>query len=147
MNKVILFGSAGNVGKEIAKELIRQGYELTVVLKEEAGVEKYKDLPTKFVIADTSNEKTLSMVLQNQEIVISALSKTNQASEKNKLIKREVDTVSNLNILKESIKAKVKRFVYVTSFHTEFSLYADYHKAHENFTKVLQKSGIDYSIV
>ena len=145
MNKVILFGSVENTGKEIAKELVRQGYELTVVLQDKNSVDKFLGLPSKFIVADANNEKSLSEVLKDQEIVISALSKTNTPTEKNKLVRKEIDTVTNLTILKESIKAKVKRFVYVPSFHTEISLHSDYYRAHENFTKVLQKSGIEYS--
>lgn len=35
MKKVILFGASGNLGKEIAKELVNQGYNLTVVVRDE----------------------------------------------------------------------------------------------------------------
>ena len=35
MKKVILFGSTGNLGKEIAKELVKQGYDLTIVVRNE----------------------------------------------------------------------------------------------------------------
>lgn len=40
MKKVILFGATGHLGKAIAKELVRQEYQLTIVARSKEKAEK-----------------------------------------------------------------------------------------------------------
>jgi uncharacterized protein YbjT (DUF2867 family) len=147
MQKVILFGATGNLGKEIARELIRQGYDLTLVVRSESKARSLSDIAPNYVIADVCVPKTLDHILDNQEIVISALGKSVSPNDKSKPTFEEVDYWGNLNILNEAKKSGIKKFVYVSAFHSERYLHLSYFKVHHEFSELLKQSGIDYSII
>lgn len=145
--KILLFGATGNLGKEIAKELVRRGLDLTIVVRNETKAKQLSDVTTKYVIADVCKKSTLDNIFENQEIVISALGKSVSPNDKSKPTFKEVDYIANENILNEAKKAGVKKFIYVSAFHSEKYLHLEYFKVHHHFSELLKKSGIDYSIV
>jgi len=147
MKKVILFGGTGNLGKAIARELKEQGYNLTIVLRNEKKTKALSDLTSKFIIADVCNKATLENILNDQEIVISALGKSVSPNDKSKTTFKEVDYDANLNILNEAKKAGVKKFIYISAYQSEKYLNLEYFKVHHDFSELLKKSGIDYSII
>jgi len=147
MKKVILFGATGNLGKEIAKEIIKQGYDLTVVVRNEAKARSLNHITTNYRIADICNKETLKDICKGHEIVVSALGKSVSPNDKSKQSFREVDLNANSNILEEAKKSGIKKFVYVSAFHSEKYLHLEYFKVHHEFTERLKNSGIDYSII
>ena len=147
MKKVVLFGSTGNLGKEIAKELIAQGYDLTVVVRNEVKAKSLSGITKKCIIADVCNKKMLEHILDNVDIVVSALGKSVSPNDKSKPTFNEVDFWANSNILSEATKGGVKKFVYISAFHSEKYLHLEYFKVHHDFSELLKKSGIDYSII
>jgi uncharacterized protein YbjT (DUF2867 family) len=147
LRKVLLFGATGNLGKEIAKELINQGYNLTVVVRNEAKAISLSGIAPNYIIADVCNQKTLSQIFNHQDIVISALGKSVSPNDRSKPTFREVDYSANASILKEATKAGVEKFVYVSAFHAEKYVHLEYFKAHHDFAEHLKKSGLDYSII
>jgi uncharacterized protein YbjT (DUF2867 family) len=147
MKKVVLFGATGNLGNEIAKELIKQGYELTVVVRNEQKAKTLSHITSKYIIADVCNKSTLENIFDKQDIVVSALGKSVSPNDKSKPTFKQVDYDANKNILDQSIKACIKKFVYISAFHSEKYLHLEYFKVHHDFSELLKKSGIDYSIV
>jgi uncharacterized protein YbjT (DUF2867 family) len=147
MKKVILFGSTGNVGKEIAKKLVKQGYTLTIVVRNESKALALSDITTNYIIADVCKKETLSNICDNQDIVISALGKSVSPKEASKATFKEVDFIANASILAEATKSGVKKFVYVSAFNSEKYLHLEYFKVHHDFSELLKRSGIDYSII
>jgi uncharacterized protein YbjT (DUF2867 family) len=147
MKKVILFGSTGNLGKEIARELVKQGYDLTIVVRNEAKAQSLSDITSKYIVADVCNKSTLENIFDNHKIVISALGKSVSPNDKSKPTFKDVDYNANVNILNEAKKAGVKKFVYISAFHSEKYLHLEYFKVHHDFSELLKKSGIDYSII
>lgn len=147
MKKVVLFGATGNLGNEIAKELIKQGYELTVVVRNEQKAKTLSHITSKYIIADVCNKSTLENIFDKQDIVVSALGKSVSPNDKSKPTFKQVDYDANKNILDQSIKAGIKKFVYISAFHSEKYLHLEYFKVHHDFSELLKKSGIDYSIV
>jgi uncharacterized protein YbjT (DUF2867 family) len=147
MKKVILFGATGNLGKEIAKELVNQGYELTVVVRDEQKAKTLHHITSKHIVADVCNKATLENILDKQDIVVSALGKSVSPYDKSKPTFKQVDFDANKNILDEAIKAGIKKFIYVSAFHSEKYLHLEYFKVHHDFSELLKKSGIDFSII
>jgi uncharacterized protein YbjT (DUF2867 family) len=147
LKKVILFGATGKLGKQIAKELISKGYELTVVVRNSPKAKEIFAVNTKQVIADVCNKATLKDVCQNQEIVVSALGKSVSPYDKSRPGFEDVDFAGNMNILHEAIQSGVHKFVYVSAFHAEKYLHLTYFNVHHRFSEELKKSGIDYSII
>lgn len=147
MRKVLLFGATGNLGKEIAKELVTQGYNLTVVVRNETKAISLSDITPNYIIVDVCNKVTLNHIFNNQDIVISALGKSVSPGDKSKPTFREVDYTANASILNEATKAGVEKFIYVSAFHAEKYLHLEYFKAHHDFAELLKRSGLDYSII
>jgi uncharacterized protein YbjT (DUF2867 family) len=147
MKNVILFGATGNLGREIAKELIRQQYALTVVARNKNKAEQLSHLSSNFIIADVTRNETLTDICKGHEIVISALGKSVSPRDKSQASFREVDLLGNLNILEQAVESKIKKFVYVSAFHAERYPSLEYFKVHHDFSEMLKKSGINYSII
>jgi uncharacterized protein YbjT (DUF2867 family) len=147
MKKVILFGATGNLGKEIAKELAKQHYELTVVVRDEKKARSILPAGVNYVVADVCNKSSLENICNGQDIVVSALGKSVSPNDSSKPSFREVDFEANKNVLNEALKAGVKKFVYISAFHAEKYLHLEYFKVHHEFSELLKQSGIDYSII
>lgn len=147
MKKVILFGATGNLGKEIAKELVNQGYELTVVVRDEQKAKALSHITSKYIVADVCKKSTIENIFANQDIIVSALGKSVSPNDKSKPTFKQVDFDANKNILDEAIKTGIKKFIYISAFHAEKYLHLEYFKVHHDFSELLKKSGIDYSIV
>jgi uncharacterized protein YbjT (DUF2867 family) len=147
MKKVILFGATGNLGKEISKELVNRGYELTVVVRNEQKAKSLAHITTQYIVADVCNQSALINIFDKQDIVISALGKSVSPNDKSKPTFKQVDYDANKNILDEAIKAGIKKFVYISAFHSEKYLHLDYFNVHHDFSELLMNAGIDYSII
>lgn len=147
MRKVILFGATGNLGKEIARELTLQHYDVTIVARNKSKAEQLSHLTSNIIIADVTKKETLTDICRGQEIVISALGKSVSPGDKTKASFREVDLLGNVNILEQAVKSNVAKFVYVSAFHAEKYPYLNYFKVHHEFSEALKHSGINYSII
>lgn len=147
MKKVLLFGATGNLGKEIAKELITNGYELTTVVRSEAKAKSLSEITHTCVVADPLRPDTLKNIFKDQEIVVSALGKSVSPNDRSNPSFRDVDFNGNLNILNQAKVSGIKKFVYVSAFHAEKYPNLEYFAVHHEFSEKLKRSGIDYSIV
>ncbi len=147
MKKVILFGASGNLGKEIAKELVQQGFDLTLVVRSEAKAKLLSHITSNYVVTDVCHKPNLEGILADHEIVVSALGKSVSPNDKSKATFREVDYAGNKHILMQATQAGIKKFVYVSAFHSEKYTHLEYFKVHHDFSKLLKESGLDYSII
>lgn len=147
MKKVTLFGASGNLGRHIARQLVQHGYELTVVLRDQSKAKLFEGLGLNVVIADPCNKTSLENTLTGQEVVVSTLGKSVSPMENSKPSFRQVDYEGNLNILNEAKRAGVRKFVYISAFHSENYPQLEYFKVHHDFSEALKSSGIDYSII
>lgn len=147
MKKVILFGATGNLGKEIARELVKQGYDLTVVIRNKNKFDQLSGITNQHIIANVSKPHSLKGICKNYEIVVSALGKSVSPNDKSKATFQDIDFVANSSILQEAIEAKVQKFVYVSALHAERYQHLEYFRVHHEFSEKLQQSKLNYSII
>ena len=147
MNKVLLFGSTGNLGKKIAEELKQRGYHTTAVVRNEKKAAEVKPIADDIVIADVTNPNTFRGISQDFDIVVSALGKSVSPSEKSKPTFQDIDLNANSSILDEAVRSKVRKFVYVSALGAEHNTHLEYFNVHHLFSERLKQSGIDYSII
>ena len=78
MKKIVITGSNGFIGSFLAKKLIQQKYDVTCFVRDGSNIELLPD-NSQIVYVDYSNEKEISNLLQNQEIIIhvAALTRAN----------------------------------------------------------------------
>ena len=69
MRKIIITGSNGFIGSFLAKKLIEQKYDVTCFVRYDSNIELLPE-NSKIVYVDYSNDKEISDLLQNQEIII-----------------------------------------------------------------------------
>lgn len=147
MKKVLLFGGTGSLGKKIAAELKARGFETTAVVRNLVKEDEIKSLVAKTVIADVTRPEQLNNICEGFEAVVSALGKSVSPNDKSKATFMEIDLTANSHILQEALKAKVKKFVYVSALGAEKFPELTYFKVHHDFSEKLISSGIDYAIV
>ncbi|HEU4903400.1 MAG TPA: SDR family oxidoreductase [Flavisolibacter sp.] len=147
MKKVILFGSSGNLGKQIAAELHRQGYEVTAVVRNMARSKEMALIAPHTLVADVTNPAALSGICSGFGIVVSALGKSVSPNERSKPSFLDIDFGANNAILQEAIHSGVRKFVYVSALGAENYLHLAYFRAHHLFSEKLKGSGLDYAII
>lgn len=147
MKKAILFGATGNLGREVAKELVKQNYLLTVVIRDQAQADLFSGLAAKQTVADVTRVDTLQNICVGHDIVISSLGKSVSPNDNSKPSFYEIDYLANINILNEALKSGVEKFVYISALHSEKYPNLEYFKVHHDFSEKLRISGIDYSII
>ena len=147
MKKIALFGATGNLGKEIAKESVKQGYELTSVVRNKTKAAELSGITTKLIIANIADPDSITNICSGFDIVISALGKSVSLNDKSKPSFRDIDLNANSAILNEAVKSKVQKFVYVSAFESENYPQLEYFKVHQEFSEKLKASGINYSVI
>lgn len=145
--KIILFGATGNLGKAIAIELKKQGYRITAVVRNRNKSNELESIADEIITADVTNPSDLISVCNGYDIIISSLGKSISPNDKSKPTFYDIDYLGNFNILNEAIKSRIKKFVYVSAFHSEKYLHLEYFKVHQEFSEKLISSGLDYSII
>lgn len=147
MKSVLLFGSTGNVGKQIAKEARRQGYLLTAVVRNSQKANELNGIAEQILIADVTRSDELVGICSGFDIVISALGKSVSPNDKSSGSFYEVDFLANASILRQAVVSGVKKFVYVSALHSERYTNLEYFKVHHELSEKLKQSGLDYSII
>lgn len=145
--KILLFGATGNLGLAIAKELKQKGYELTAVVRNKIKARELESISSKIIIADVTIPSNLVNICNGFDIVISSLGKSVSPNDKSEPTFKDIDYIANANILNEAKKSNVKKFIYISAFHSEHYLHLEYFKVHHEFSEKLISSGIDYSII
>lgn len=147
MNKVLLFGGTGHVGKKTAEVLKQKDYHVTAVVRSQQKGESIGSYIDSFIVADVTISEQLRNICNGFDIVISTLGKSVSPNDRSKPRFRDIDLHANAAILKEAIAAKVEKFVYVSAFHAEKLQHLEYFKVHYEFSQLLKSSGLNYSII
>ncbi|MCK6609294.1 MAG: SDR family oxidoreductase [Flavobacterium sp.] len=145
--KVLLFGATGNLGQAMANELKQKGYETTCVVRDTSKLKGLESITDKFINADVTNPVSLINICSSFDIIISALGKSVSPNDNSKPSFKDIDYIANSNILNEAKKSTVKKFIYISAFHSEKYLHLEYFKVHHEFSQKLISSGINYTII
>ncbi len=104
--KVIIFGATGFSGRAILSEALKQGHEVTILVRDAAKVQsKHKNLMV--VEGNVLNPETVARVLQNQEVVIQCLGVGGKGDGKPTTFISDATKV----IVEEMQKQKIKRLI------------------------------------
>jgi uncharacterized protein YbjT (DUF2867 family) len=147
MNRVILFGGTGHLGKRIAAELQAQGYSFTAVVRNQQKATALHPFTTDCIIADVTNPTTLEGICNGFTIVISALGKSVSLNDKSKPSFEDVDLKANSFIVEEAVKSGVQKFVYVSALGAEKFTHLEYFRVHHIVEEKIKQSGLDFSII
>lgn len=142
--KVLLAGATGYLGKFIAKELIKQGFDTNVIVRDKKRFLESNIVVNNIYEAEVTRKETLEKCFNNIDIVISTVGITRQ---KDKLTYMDVDYRANKHLLDLAIKNVVKKFIYVSVLNGEKLKHTDICFAKEKFVDELKSSGIEYCVI
>jgi len=152
MQKVLVAGATGYLGRFVVQEFSRRGYWVRALVRNPKKVEQIGPFLEPAVI-DQINEvftgqvtrpETLHRLCDDIDIVFSSIGITHQ---KGKLTFRDVDYQGNKNILNIALAKSVRKFIYVSVFNAHMFEYLEIVKAHEDFVRDLQDCGLDYAVI
>lgn len=147
MKRIILFGATGQLGQEIAKVSLKQGYELTVVVRNKDKAAPLSKMGANVLVLEAINQLALRNTLNDHHIIISALGKSISLNDNSTGSFYEIDYLLNKVILAESLVAGIEKFIYISAFHSKKYKNIAYFEAHYRFEQILKVSGLNYSIV
>lgn len=144
---ILVAGITGALGAEVARQLRAQGKSVRGLVRDP------KRMPADLAgcsthIGDALKPETLKGVAEGIETVFSCLGApvSSKASAGWDSF-TAVDVPANLALLDEAKRAGVKRFVYVSVFHSEKQKAVGYVAAHEAVAAAVEASGLSHAIV
>lgn len=113
---IIVTGATGHLGNVLVKRLVKEGYEVGIIVHSEPPKEILGDTPYKVFKGDITEYKTLIKPFTKAEAVFHLAAKISITSgEYEELFKVNVE--GTVNVVRACKEAKVKRLVYVSSIH------------------------------
>ena len=144
MERVLVAGATGYLGRFVAKELKKRGYFIRAVARSSRKLDAIRPEVDEIVEGEVTRPETLEHVCSGVDVVFSSIGVTRQ---KDGLTFRDVDYQGNKNLLEVALRAGVKKFVYVSGFNGPRLRHLDIIAAHEDFVDELKASGIEYAIL
>lgn len=144
MRKILVAGATGYLGKYIVENLVGRKFDVTVLVRNRTKFESF-DIPVNRLIeAQVTDKSTLGNCCAGVDVVISSIGITRQTDG---LSYMDVDYQANVNLLHESQKSGVKKFIYVSVLNGEKLQSLKICEAKEKFVKELKNSGLDYCVI
>lgn len=142
--KVLVAGASGALGRHVVAELVARQVPVRILTRRSGG----KALPgVEVVEGDALKPGALRGLADGVDVVFSCLGASVDPGAPGRAGYPQVDTPANLALLEEARRAGVRRFVYVSVFHTEALAQLAYVKAHEDVVRALEASGLDFAVV
>ncbi len=152
--KIVIFGASGHIGQIVVTRALRNGYKVTAFVRNPQSLSiKSKNLSV--CVGDIRNYAQVADAIKGNEAVISVVGNRTRA-----VVLKSTTVISNgvENIVKAMKQHKVKRFLFISSFGLNESIFLP-----ENFfirtilknifagipgqEKIISQSGLDYTIV
>ena len=152
MQRILVAGATGYLGRFVVREFNERGLWVRALVRNPAKLDRtgsflepaVNDRINEVFVGEVTKPETLTGVCDDIDIVFSSVGITRQ---KDKLTYRDVDYQGNKNILDFALSKSVKKFVYVSVFNAHMYEHIAIVKAHEDFVRDLQASGIKYTII
>jgi uncharacterized protein YbjT (DUF2867 family) len=152
MKKVLVAGSTGYIGSHVVQEFKTRGYWVRALVRDPEKAKKpgphlepvVASFADEIVTADATKPESLAGVCDGIDVVFSSLGMTRPDFVHSSF---DVDYKANLNIMREAMKAKVKKFVYISVFNAQKMMEIENIQAHEKFVDELRASGLEYAVV
>lgn len=152
MERVLVAGSTGYLGRFVVKEFKKRGYWVRALARSPEKLNKtgpflepaVMNQINEIFIGHVTRLATLRGLCDDIDIVFSSIGITRQ---KDKLTFRDVDYQGNKNILNIALAKSVKKFIFVSVFSAHLFEYLEIVKAREDFVRDLKDSRLDYTII
>ena len=152
MQKVLVAGATGYLGRFVVKEFKSRGYWIRALARSPQKLEQkgralepaVKDLIDEVFEGEVTKPETLQGVCDDIDIVFSSIGITRQ---RDNVSFMDVDYRGNNNLLEEAVTANVSKFIYVSVFDAENMQNLKSVQAKLRFAERLKNSELAYSII
>jgi uncharacterized protein YbjT (DUF2867 family) len=145
MKKIAVLGATGMLGKPVTDELIRAGFEVTILAR---NIKKAKELfpQANIVFADLASRTTLSLALKGQEAVYLNLHIPQHAKPKDFM----PETTGLLNLIEAAKENNIQRITYLSSLVKDYQGQNNFNcwvfDVKQKAVQILKSSKIPYTI-
>jgi uncharacterized protein YbjT (DUF2867 family) len=144
MNKVLVAGATGYLGRHLVKELKRHGYQVRALARNLNKLGDLSNVIDEMFEGEVTRPETLDSICDGIDVVISSIGITRQ---KDGMTYMDVDYQGNKNLLDLAPKSNISKFVYVSVLNAHLMKDLKIIQAKERFVNELKDSGLDYSII
>ncbi len=150
MQKVLVAGATGYLGRFVVQEFKKRGYWVRALARNPKKLEKtgrflepaVKDQTDEVFVGEVTKPETLRGLCDGIDILFSSIGITRQ---RDKVSFMEVDYQGNKSLLELAIKSSVKKFIFVSVFKAD--KIENLATAREMFVEDLKNSGLDYAVI
>lgn len=142
--RVLVAGATGYLGGFIVKEFKSRGFWVRALTRSERKLVPLKQYIDDVFTGEVTEAESLSGICRDIDVVFSSIGITKQ---KDGLSYTEVDYQGNLNIMNESLKENVSKFMYVSVFNANRLRHLAMVKAKEKFVDNLKAAAIAHVVV
>jgi uncharacterized protein YbjT (DUF2867 family) len=152
MQKVLVAGATGYLGRFVVQEFKRRGFWVRALVRDPEKLEQVgpllqpaiRDKVDEVFVGQVTRPETLPGICDDIDIVFSSIGITRQ---KDRLSYSDVDYQGNRNILDVALTKSVRKFIYVSVFNAHMFEYLEIVKAHEDFVRDLRNCGLNYAVI
>jgi len=114
--KILLTGATGFIGKALVLELIQKNFNVSIAVRQKSNL--FPDKVKQFVVGDFQSNPDFSASLAEAECVIHLAGKAHVIDKAEAPVLdefRKINTELTLNLAKQAVASKVKRFIFLSS--------------------------------
>lgn len=149
---VLVAGATGYLGRIVVREFKRRGHWVRALARNPERLAEpgpflspaVRDQVDDLFVGQVAQAETLAGLCDGIDVVFSSVGLTRQ---KDGLTFHDVDYQGNKNILDRALKASVGKFLYVSVYNARMMEHLAIVKAHEDFVRALQGSGLPHTIL
>ena len=141
--RVVLAGAFGHLGRDILKELVKQGHEVIALDAMEREVELQGSGRFTFHKIDCRKPETMAGLCDGADVVITTMGLTKASKE---LSCYDIDLKGNQNLLEEAKRGGAKKFIYISVIHADSHPEIPMLDAKAKMENLVKESGIPYII-
>jgi uncharacterized protein YbjT (DUF2867 family) len=146
MQRVLIAGASGVLGRTVAALLRGQGYRVRALSRSPARAAAIA--ADEIVIGDATRLESIATLCEGVDIVFSCLGQSVSADPANRGPGyHAIDYVGNHQLIEHASRAGVRRFVYVSVFQAEQHPRVAYFRAHADVAAELRRSGLGYAVI
>ncbi len=144
MNKILVAGATGYLGRHIVKQLLSEDRKTSAIVRKANKLDDFTDSALEVIEAEVTKPGSLKGVMEGVDTVISTVGITRQ---KDGLSYEQVDYQANKNLLDEAVRNGVRKFIFVSVLNGQHLKELYICNAKERFVDELQASGIEYAVI
>jgi uncharacterized protein YbjT (DUF2867 family) len=150
--KVLVAGATGYLGRFVVREFKRRGYWVRALARNPERLAEpgpflaptVRDQIDDLFVGKVTRPETLAGLCDGIDVVFSSVGLTRQ---KDGLTFHDVDYQGNKNILDRALEVSVAKFLYVSVYNAQLMEHLAIVKAHEDFVRALQASGLTHTVL